>query len=194
MNNSDMTECNNGAEVGRKQWTGDKKEQTGTNDFCLDPCLYLYWPVHALCLTNMHFVILRKFPSLAAHFGNTVYNMRTQNAWLHASETSVYVSPQCVLLSSSTGVLKNGLYVTLLCRHNELNVVSNLRSLDGLLDRLLRRKSKKTWKLRVTGLCAGNSLLSGEFLSQRASNAENIPIVDILFVMVWLLAWQAEVT
>ena len=84
--------------------------------------------------------------------------------------------------------------MTLLCRHDELNGVSNLRSLDGLLDRLLRRKSKKTWELRVTGLFAGNSLLSGEFLSQRASNAENIPIVEILFVMVWLIAWQAEVT
>ena len=84
--------------------------------------------------------------------------------------------------------------MTLLCRHDELNGVSNLRSLDGLLDRLVRRKSKKIWKLRVTGLFAGNSLLSDEFLSQRASNAENIPIVEILFVMVWLITWQAEVT
>ena len=27
--------------------------------------------------------------------------------------------------------------------------------------------------LRVTGLCAGNSPMAGEFLAQRASNAEN---------------------
>ena len=32
---------------------------------------------------------------------------------------------------------------------------------------------KKTSKLRVTGLCAGNSLATGEFPAQRASNAEN---------------------
>ena len=35
---------------------------------------------------------------------------------------------------------------------------------------------KKTWKPRVTGLCAGNSPVTGEFLAQRASNAENISI------------------
>ena len=39
-----------------------------------------------------------------------------------------------------------------------------------------RRKSKKTSKLRVTGLCAGNSPVTGEFPAQRASNAENVSI------------------
>ena len=32
---------------------------------------------------------------------------------------------------------------------------------------------KETSKLRVTGLCAGNSPVTGEFPAQRASNAEN---------------------
>ena len=36
--------------------------------------------------------------------------------------------------------------------------------------------SKKTSKLRVTGLCEGNSPETGEFPAQRASNAENVPI------------------
>ena len=35
---------------------------------------------------------------------------------------------------------------------------------------------KKTSKLRVTGLCAGNSSVTGEFPAQRASNAENVSI------------------
>ena len=41
-----------------------------------------------------------------------------------------------------------------------------------------RRKSKKTSnsKLRVTGLCAGNSPATGEFPAQRTSNAENVSI------------------
>ena len=39
-----------------------------------------------------------------------------------------------------------------------------------------RRRSKKTSKLRVTGLCAGNSSVTGEFLAQRVSNAENVSI------------------
>ena len=41
---------------------------------------------------------------------------------------------------------------------------------------LFRRKSKKTWKLRVTGLCEGNSPVTGEFPTQRASSAENVSI------------------
>ena len=61
-------------------------------------------------------------------------------------------------------------------RHNELDSVSNHRRLDGLLNRLFRRWSKKTSKLRLTGLCEGNSSGTGEFPSERASNAENVSI------------------
>ena len=39
-----------------------------------------------------------------------------------------------------------------------------------------RRRSKKTSKLCVTGLCAGNSPVIGEFPAQRTSNAENVSI------------------
>ena len=48
-------------------------------------------------------------------------------------------------------------------RYNEYESVSNHQPYDCLLDRLLRRRSKKTSKLRVTGLCAGNSPVTGEF-------------------------------
>ena len=61
-------------------------------------------------------------------------------------------------------------------RHNERDDVSNHRRLDCLLNRLFRHRSKKTSKLRVTDLCEGNSRVTGEFPSQRVSNAENIPI------------------
>ena len=39
-----------------------------------------------------------------------------------------------------------------------------------------RRRSKKTSKLRVIGLCEGNSPVTGEFPAQRASNAEIVSI------------------
>ena len=39
-----------------------------------------------------------------------------------------------------------------------------------------RRRSKKTSKLRVTGLCEGNSPMTGEFPTQTTSNAENVSI------------------
>ena len=61
-------------------------------------------------------------------------------------------------------------------RHNERDGVSNNQRLDCLLNRLFRRRSKKTPELRATGLCEGNSPVTGEFPSQRASNAENVSI------------------
>ena len=62
---------------------------------------------------------------------------------------------------------------TLRWRHNGRDSVSNHHSYDCLLNRLFRRRSKKTSKLRVAGLCARNSPGTGEFPVQMASNAEN---------------------
>ena len=42
-------------------------------------------------------------------------------------------------------------------RHNEHDGIWNHQPYDCWLNRLFRRRSKKTSKLRVTGLCAGNS-------------------------------------
>ena len=59
-------------------------------------------------------------------------------------------------------------------RHNERDHVSNHKPHDCLCSRLFRRRSKKTSKLRVTGLCVGNSPGTGEFPAQMTSNAENV--------------------
>ena len=56
--------------------------------------------------------------------------------------------------------------------HNARGSVSNHQRLHRLLNCWFRRTSKKTPKLRVTGLCAGNSPVTGEFPAQKASNAE----------------------
>ena len=61
-------------------------------------------------------------------------------------------------------------------RHNERDSVSNHQPHDYLLNRLFRRRSKKTSKLRVTGFCARNSPGTGEFPAQMASFAENVSI------------------
>ena len=65
---------------------------------------------------------------------------------------------------------------SLLWRHNGRDSVSNHQPHDCLLNRLFRRRSKKTSKLRVTGLCVGNSPGTGEFPTQMASNAVNVSI------------------
>ena len=62
-------------------------------------------------------------------------------------------------------------------RHNERDGVSNHRCIDCLLNRLFKRRSKKTSKLRVTGLCKGSSPVTDEFSAQKASNAENVSIL-----------------
>ena len=61
-------------------------------------------------------------------------------------------------------------------RHNGHDSVSNHQLHHCLLNRLFRRGSKKTSKLRVTGLCVGNSPGAGEFPAQMASNTENVSI------------------
>ena len=66
--------------------------------------------------------------------------------------------------------------ITLLWPHNGPDGVSNHQPHECLLNRLFGHRSKKTSKLRVTGLCVGNSPETGEFPAQMASNAENISI------------------
>ena len=67
-------------------------------------------------------------------------------------------------------------HFTLRWRHNGRDSVSNHQPHHCLLNRLFRRRSKKTSKRRVTGLCAWNSPGTGEFPAQKASNAENVSI------------------
>ena len=55
-------------------------------------------------------------------------------------------------------------------RHNERDGVSNHQPHDCLLNRLFRHRSKKISKLCVTGLCEGNSPVTGEFPTPRAIN------------------------
>ena len=66
--------------------------------------------------------------------------------------------------------------ITLQWRYDGRDSVSNHQPRDCLLNRLFRPRSKKTSKLRVTGLCAGNLPGTGEFPAQMASNAENVSI------------------
>ena len=76
-------------------------------------------------------------------------------------------------------------------RHNGCDSVSNHQPHECLLNRLFRRRLKKASKLRVTGLCAGNSPVPGQFPAQMASNAENVSIwwrhhvIKLSYVIDW---------
>ena len=82
------------------------------------------------------------------------------------------------ILPNSQGQFTSLIRITrpLQWRHNGRHGVSNHQPHDCLLNRLFRHRSKKTSKLRVTGLCEGNSPVTCEFPSQRAINAENVSI------------------
>ena len=102
---------------------------------------------------------------------------------------------------------------TLEWRHNGHDSVSHHQAQCCLLNRLFRGRSTKTSKLRVTGLCAGNSPGTGEFPAQMTSNAENVsiwwrhhgkcthgshyvvllwPILPIYFRVISLALWQSD--
>ena len=90
--------------------------------------------------------------------------------WSLRSVSGIIPTP-CMLISQSSIIHR-----ILQWRHNERDGVSNHQPHDCLLSLLFRRRSQKTSKLRVPGLCAGNSPVTDEFPAQRASNAENISI------------------
>ena len=78
-------------------------------------------------------------------------------------------------------------------RHNGRDCVSNHQPRRCLLNRPFRRRSKKTSKPRVTGLCAGNSPMAGEFPAQMASTAENVSIWWRHYVLA-LCEWNPPLT
>ena len=82
----------------------------------------------------------------------------------------IYSLASCILIGAMN------MLSTLQWRHNEHDRVCNHQPHDCLLNHLFRRRSKKTSKLRVTGLCVGNSPGTGEFPAQMASNAKNVSI------------------
>ena len=78
---------------------------------------------------------------------------------------------QCGSLLTMNWIGVTLLHCPLQWRHNDRNGVSHHQPYDCLLTRLFRRHIKK---LSVTGICKGNSPVTGEFPTQRASNAENV--------------------
>ena len=100
------------------------------------------------------------------HFGITIYKLL-----IHCRGNAIDIMDNVIVKCGDFMVLPS-----LRWRHNDHAGVSNHQPHGCLLNRLFRRKSKKTSKLRVTGLCAGNSPGTGEFPAQMASYAENVSI------------------
>ena len=126
-----------------------------------------------LYLSSFFIVFIRKFRH------NTVQLQRDIVLNVHQCETQIrlWSHKRGPWIAHTSTNFMASLLLPLQWRHNERDgVPSNHRRLDCLLNRLFRRRSKKTSKLRVTGLCEENPPATGGFPSQRASYAENASI------------------
>ena len=65
-------------------------------------------------------------------------------------------------------------------RHNERNGISNHQPHDCLRNRLFRPRSKETSKLRVTGLCEGNSPVTNGFPHKGPVTRKMFPFDDVI--------------
>ena len=75
-------------------------------------------------------------------------------------------------------------FIPLRWRHNGCDSVSNHQPRECLLRRLIRRTSKKTSKLRVTGLCVGNSPGPVNSPHKGPVTRKMFPFDDV--IMLWL--------
>ena len=127
-------------------------------------------PILAYCPSNTYEPILAKFEAKYNIFYSStkcVWKCRLQNDANFLSASLSY----CIFSLSTNRRVWHG-QVALQSRHDGRDGVSNYRRLGCILNHLFRRRSQKTRKRRVTGLCTGNSPVIGEFTAQRASDAE----------------------
>ena len=143
-----------------------------TKSMCEDPLFSSF--VCILCRVKRRWCMYGRYGlfmySLECYYGGYFHdyfafreiNTKIPLRWAHTSFTS------SVHASFSINSLQ--------WRQNRRDNVSNHQPHDCLLNRLFWRRSKKTLKLRVTGLCVGNSPGTGEFPALRASNAKKVSI------------------
>ena len=70
--------------------------------------------------------------------------------------------------------------------HNGHNGISTHQCLNCLLNRLFRHRSKETSKLRVTGLCVGNSPVTGEFPTGKPVTRKMFPFHDVIMISAYI--------
>ena len=75
-------------------------------------------------------------------------------------------------------------------RHNGRDSVSNHQPRDCLLSRLFRRRSKKTSKLCVTGLCAGNSPGPVNSPHKWPVTRKMFPFDDVIMYILMMCQWE----
>ena len=134
------------------------------------------WIILVMDVTIFYEKITRIYWALNHH---STFLSQLSHTMLTVSKLRIFVGTSCIqstyekIWIMSTSICR--FVLALQWRRNGRNSVSNHQPRECLPSRLIRRSSK----LRVTGLCAGNSPVTGEFSAQRASNAEMLPFDDV---------------
>ena len=134
-----------------------------TLTFDLWPWPFAWTSLLTMVITSENFMMIQWWK----HGEKGVTDGQTENticraAWsqlktYHVIKCQHYISSTIWQGSLSVGFCYHCVCISLQWRHNGRNGISNHQSHHCLLNRLFTRISKKTSKLRVTGLCAGNS-------------------------------------
>ena len=125
----------------------------------------MYIWIEKVGMINLGTIIIRYY--------SCIYHIqRRRDSHKESLRVKVYITGNEHISTDVSHILQDSLH----WRHNGHDGISNYQPRDCLLNRLFRRRSNKTSKLRVTGLCAGNSPVPGEFSAQMASYAENVSI------------------
>ena len=131
---------------------------------------------------TIQFIIHPRFTKAPNHWLNQCYaiHRRINTSHMFCLEEAYLVGWRRTSETLTSSVINSCILYHPVCalqrRHNGRDGVPNHKPHDCLLNRLFRRRSKKTSKPRVAGLCAGNSPVTVEFPAQMSSNTENISI------------------
>ena len=136
--------------------------------------LYNYISLMQRHSNNNHALFLLKYGLLSFDLNTTP----VQCPVCHRNAAILFVLIMCPL---QTWTFLFNTYVHVLCLHYWDVIVgamvSQITSLTTVYSTVYSgADQRKKSKLRVTGLCEGNSPVTGEFPAQRASNAEHVSI------------------
>ena len=112
------------------------------------------------------------------YFAHTQDIHHEYNEFLLISSTSLNFSRIMLCIASSMPVY---------WRHNDHDSVSNRQPYGCLLNRLFRRRSKKTSKFRVTGFCVGNSPGPVNSPHKGQVTRKMFPFDDVIMLDLYLL-------
>ena len=115
------------------------------------------------------------------------FDKATNPSW-HLANITVWVVSTCKS-ATITILLTN----TLHWRHNDFDSVSNHQPHGCLFNPLFRRRSKKTSKLRVTGLCRGNSPGSVNSPHKGPVMRKMFPFDDVIMIFIVTQWWMQRV-